>query len=288
MSAAAKRRALPEVEEGIPLGRGVGPAATTVVTPAPDVAAEHQPDGPSESAAIEVAPEVVVPAPRLEAAPEFTEASGAPDRRLAHYERTIQDARDAIARAEKMASRYWIRTAGRALTHIRDEKLWELYDHKSFEEYVNARWEIGRQHAYKLMNAVWAELALPDVDEAWTVRQITIFAQVGRAHEDQQDGIQAIQELWAKAVALGDTSAKGLEAAQEVLELPSTSELEQEGDKPKQGRVVLPTFQRAVRPFEDLRKLRRLAIEYPEYAENVVRVLEEAVRELKGDLASRD
>lgn len=42
---------------------------------------------------------------------------------------------------------------GKALREIRDERLYCELLHKSFEEYLKKRWDMGRAHAYRLIEA---------------------------------------------------------------------------------------------------------------------------------------
>ncbi|GAB2467610.1 hypothetical protein GCM10027187_39750 [Streptosporangium sandarakinum] len=278
-----KRRPLPDVEDEIVLERGVGPGAVVEKSDAPTA-----PTAPTaaDTAGVEIVGRVVKSPVALDipTAPQFELASpdASRDAQLVHYENLIGGAKEAVETGARALDRYWTLTAGRALVEIRDGKLYELYGYTSFMDYVAQRWGMVRQHAYKLMRTVRVQQALPEVTVDWTVRQVDLLGSVAEPHDsagDEAAGDKAIREVWAKAEELGDTSAKGLDAARKAVGGEAPKALE----AVKERKPVLPVYQRAVKPFQDFRRLRQVAIENPEYAVELIKTLEAALNELRAE-----
>ena len=64
------------------------------------------------------------------------------DKRLAKLETVIQ----------KYRQDFYV--VGKALTEIRDARHYQQLSFKSFEKYVNIRWDLSKSHAYRLIEAV--------------------------------------------------------------------------------------------------------------------------------------
>ncbi|WP_374058883.1 recombinase family protein [Planomonospora sp. ID67723] len=95
----------------------------------------------------------------------------------------IGGAKEAVETAARKLDRYWVATAGRALAEIRDGRLYELYGHSSYSDYVAERWGMVRQHAYKLMRTVRVQRALPEAEVDWTVRQVDLLGSVAEPYD---------------------------------------------------------------------------------------------------------
>ena len=71
----------------------------------------------------------------------MVEGSELSDRRLAHLEAVIGKYRQDFC------------SVGKALKEIRDGRYYHNLSFKSFESYVKVRWDMGRSHAYRLIEA---------------------------------------------------------------------------------------------------------------------------------------
>ncbi|MBG0818988.1 hypothetical protein [Planomonospora sp. ID82291] len=209
--------------------------------------------------------------PQYQPAPE----NASPSEQLAHYERIIGGANEVREAARSRVERYWAQTAGRSLLEIRDGKLYEEYgNYKSFMEYVEDRWQISRQHAYRAMQAVPVHLALPEVDRL-SFRQIEILARLGAA--------AVIRQVWEKAEANNDTSPAGLKAVVAELEVqlnPAEERPQLEPSKPKAD-----PLQVVEKALEDLPTLRRITMEAPERARALAQKFRAAAEEIEADLS---
>ncbi|WP_449065241.1 hypothetical protein [Planomonospora algeriensis] len=277
MSRTGKKRPLPEVEDDIRLDRGVGPVATTAAPAAVVRQAEMAVSGaPIVGMVVDKpTPAFEVPSgPQYQPAPEDAE----PGEQLAHYERIIGGAQEVRETARSRVERYWTLTAGRSLLEIRDGKLYEVYgSYKSFMEYVEDRWQISRQHAYRAMQSVPVHLALPEVDRL-SFRQIEVLARLGAA--------AVIRQVWEKAEANNDISPTGLKAVVAELEVqlnPAEKRPELEQSRAPKG----DPLQAVERALEDLPTLRRITLEAPERARALAQKLRAAAEEIEADLPER-
>lgn len=280
MSAAQKRRPLPQVEEDIPLDHGVGPTAATAL-PALDAQEPSTPE-PAAPLPAETEPKsgVIVDRPTAlfepPAGPQFQSAPAGlnEEEQRAHYERIVRDAHAAHESANQRADRYLALTAGQALLEIRGKRLYESLGYQSLEEYVENHLEISRMHVYRLMRGVPVYLALPEVLEL-SFRQKEVLARAKEA--------DAIRAVWEKAYASGDTSPAGLKAARDelVIELAPA-------DKPERAEaaspaVTLPKVRKALERFFSVEVLERVAAaaKKPEDVEQIADALEAAAAKLR-------
>ncbi|MFC4014609.1 hypothetical protein ACFOY2_45815 [Nonomuraea purpurea] len=271
---ARTRRPLPEVEEDIPLDHGVGPTAETKLPAVPE---------PVESLPSEQEPKIGVIVDRpteLFESPSGPEFKPAPEgigeeEERAHYERIVRDAHAAHESAQQRADRYLALSAGQALREIRGKRLYESLGYQTFEEYTDNHLEISRMHVYRLIRGVRVYLALPKVHEL-SFRQKDVL---GRAKD-----AEAIQAVWDKASAAGDTSPSGLKAARDELaiELAPTDK----PGSPEAGAapaVTLPKVRKALEKFFNVEALERVAAsaKKPEDVEEIAAALEVAAAKLR-------
>ncbi|MYW02972.1 hypothetical protein [Streptomyces sp. SID3343] len=146
---------------------------------------------------------------------EFRRASATadPEEQLRHYERTIGDAQTAVQGMLQAAHEQWVLVAGQALREVRDGRLFTHAGHESFDGYVQARWNIQRAHAYRLIDALPVVRALAGtVRNELKERQMRALVPVGRKFGDQ-----AVRDVWAEAERRGRTSGAGLEEIAGIL-----------------------------------------------------------------------
>ncbi|MFG6197758.1 hypothetical protein [Nonomuraea sp. JJY05] len=273
------RRPLPAVEEDIPLDRGVGPTATTALH-APDAEESAEPEPAPLPTETEAKTGVIVErptalfepptGPQFQAAPEGLNE----EEQRAHYERIVRDAHAAHESASQRADRYLALTAGQAFLEIRARRLYESLGYQSLEEYVENHLEISRMHVYRLMRGVAVYLALPEVLEL-SFRQKDVL---GRGKD-----ANAIQAIWEKASAAGDTSPAGLKAARDELAIELAP-----ADKPEKAEaastaVTLPKVRKALERFFSVEALERVAAsaKKPEDVEEIAAALEVAAAKLR-------
>ncbi|MET7305260.1 hypothetical protein [Embleya sp. NPDC005575] len=114
------------------------------------------------------------------------DADADPTDQLRHYERTIGDAQTAVQAMLLAAHEQWVLVAGQALREVRDGRLFTHAGHETFEAYVQARWDMQRAHAYRLIDAVPVVRALAGTVRAeLKERQMRALVPVGRQHGDQ-------------------------------------------------------------------------------------------------------
>lgn len=141
------------------------------------------------------------------------DADADPADQLRHYERTIGDAQTAVQAMLLAAHEQWILVAGQALREVRDGRLFTHAGHDTFEAYVQARWDMQRAHAYRLIDAVPVVRALTGtVRSELKERQMRALVPVGRQHGDQ-----AVRDVWDEAERRGRTSGAGLEEVAAAL-----------------------------------------------------------------------
>src|SRR5262249_43089620 len=89
---------------------------------------------------------------------------------------------------------------GEALTEIRDDQLY-LVDHASFQEYCEARWEISRGHAYRLIEAAEVVRKLREVSPKGDTPRHETHA---RALAPLKERPEEMAAAWKEAVEAGD------------------------------------------------------------------------------------
>lgn len=122
-------------------------------------------------------------------------------------ERLNANERDRLTQLEVVVER-GIKTfieVGLALTEIRDSRLYRE-THSSFEEYVKARWDMSRGHAYRLIDATAVMECLQSGDSGVLPRneaQVRPLLRIYRNAEedDPGSGAQAVREKWDEIVA---------------------------------------------------------------------------------------
>jgi len=95
---------------------------------------------------------------------------------------------------------------GKALTEIRDRKLYRLL-HRTFEDYCQDKWKVGRTYAHRLMAAAETTEMLPKGNKPRSERQVRPLTRLPKTKR---------VEAWERAVAsspTGQPSAKQVETA---------------------------------------------------------------------------
>ncbi|WP_157549705.1 hypothetical protein [Nonomuraea candida] len=237
-------------------------------------------DLPPDSAIVGTVLGVPQPAFQVPTGPQFEAAPQGADPRdkLIHYERIILGAQEAHDGAVERADRYLTLTQGLALEAVKKDDLWRLLGFKSFQEYVEQRLNISRQHAYKMMQAAPVHRDLPHV-ERLTFRQIAILARLKDA--------ATRQKVWSLAEKWEDTSPPSLQKAVDELHVVlGPEEPAPPSDKPT--RELLPRYTKGVTLWRDDAALEQLARTNPEQAEEMATVLENAAKRLRAARAAAE
>ncbi|MGV9383535.1 hypothetical protein ACWDRB_47515 [Nonomuraea sp. NPDC003707] len=213
------------------------------------------------------------PAFQVPTGPQYEDAPDAADPRdkLLHYERIIRGAQEAHDGAVDRAERYLTLTQGLALEKVKKGDLWELLGYKSFQEYVEDRLHMSRQHAYKMMQAAPVHRDLPHVAKL-TFRQIAILARLPDAATRQR--------VWGLVEKWDDTSPAALQKAVDELHMVLGPENPAPApDRPR--KELLPRYTKSVTLWRDDAALEQLARDNPEQAEEMATVLENAAKRLR-------
>lgn len=140
------------------------------------------------------------------------EVTGTAAERLAAFEAAIDRAKETAGTTLKAARARFVVEAGTALRAIRDEDggLYKL-THATFEEYIDARWEMDRSRAYQLIDAAPVMLVMSKIFDAAPVEShARVLAPVYASH-----GEPAVREVFASVRTAGEkvTAAAIREAA---------------------------------------------------------------------------
>lgn len=149
--------------------------------------------------------------------------TGSAEERLAVFEAAIDRARSTAGETLKAARARFVVEAGTALRAIRDEDggLYKV-THATFEEYIDARWEMDRSRAYQLIDAAPTVLAMWKIFDTAPVESHTpIVAPVLEAH-----GEVAVKEVVASITTAGEkvTAASLREAIKRLGYLPAQAD----------------------------------------------------------------
>jgi hypothetical protein len=219
---------------------------------------------------------------------EFRRASAAaePEEQLRHYERTIGDAQTAVQGMLQAAHEQWVLVAGQALREVRDGRLFTHAGHETFDGYVQARWNIQRAHAYRLIDAVPVVRALAGtVRTELKERQMRALVPVGRKFGDQ-----AVRDVWAEAERRGRTSGAGLEEIAGILGYgepiaESTAQASGTAVVPSPRRDSVAVLRRAWSQF-DARTIREAAGQDPDEVRRIVAELRGVLDEVEAHLGA--
>jgi hypothetical protein len=140
--------------------------------------------------------------------------TGTAEERLAAFEAAIDRAKDTAGRTLKAARARFVVEAGTALRAIRDED-GGLYKtaHATFEDYIDARWDMDRTRAYQLIDAAPVMLVMSKIfDTAPVESHARVLAPVYESH-----GEPAVREVHAAAKTSGKVTADALREAADRL-----------------------------------------------------------------------
>jgi hypothetical protein len=184
------------------------------------------------------------------------------------------------------AHEQWVLVAGQALREVRDGRLFTHAGHESFDGYVQARWNIQRAHAYRLIDAVPVVRALAGtVRTELKERQMRALVPVGRKYGDQ-----AVRDVWAEADRRGRTSGAGLEEIANILgygepivEATAQAQALATAVVPSPRRDSVALLRRAWSRF-DARTIREAAGQDPDEVRRIVAELRGVLDEVEADL----
>lgn len=104
---------------------------------------------------------------------------------------------------------------GRALLQIREQKQYREAGHKTFEDYVSSRWQMGRAHAYRFIEAAKVEENLSPIgDKTEPPKTESVARAVSQASKDPETQ----REIWVEATSVTPepTAADVKQAAERV------------------------------------------------------------------------
>ncbi len=183
---------------------------------------------------------------------------------------------------------------GRALTEIRDEKLYRA-THKTFEAYCKERWEIGRSRAYELIDQ--AEV----IDTIYSTVDLSAAADISKRDVRAIIGdLPAITQDIKSRVAAGETPEKAVAGAitarraQKDKAKGHRTEVQADNDRQRdEARAALPEHIKRIETAKHANGARNAAVpgSVSDDVEAVTAERDELREEnaaLKADLAERD
>lgn len=181
--------------------------------------------------------------------------TGSAEQRLAAFEAAIDRAKERAGTTLKAARARFVVEAGTALRAIRDEDggLYKV-THKTFEEYIAARWDMDRSRAYQLIDAAPVMRVLSKIFDAAPVEShARILAPVMEGH-----GEPAVREVVAAVRTTGEkvTAAAIREAADRLNYLPAQTPPAEESDEDLKAEHTAEEARALVRLEQGLAALR--------------------------------